>query len=881
MKLLSRCRSALNWLFRRRKQEADLAEELQTFIDFSAADKERAGLSAPEARRQARLDLGIEGVKEQVREVRSEFLFGSSWQDIRYGCRMLVKNRGFAITAVLTLAIGVASATTVFTFVRAMLFQPPVGVVEPDRVFGTYMRLKVFDKDYGDYRGFAYPQFEALRQVQDVYSTMVWYARRMAVISIGDYADSVSLEYVMGDHFAMLGTVPTLGRAIDSRDDVVGGPPVAMISYELWQSQFGGTADVLGRALSIDGQNFPIIGVAPKSYVGVDLDWVQFPQVWIPLRNAPILNPTSTILKTRGAWMRVLGRLKPGVSQAAAEARLTQLISVVNDPTDKYHPDFVALAPLSHARINPRMRGDMSGFFAVLMTVSVLILLAACFNVGSFLIGQAATRKHEMAVRLALGASRRRLIRQLLTEATILGFTATSIGFLFSVLLARIAANLPPFFSGFQLYSGPSIEPDVLVFALGLGLITTFVFGFIPAVLVSGRDPWLGMKNSRGGSWGGSRVSPRQCVLVLQVTLAVVLAVTGALYSKSLYHLTQLNPGFTADRLLLADVNEVKIPTDQREAFDRALLSQLRTLPGVVSATISAFPPTGGGLPRLQFRIPGVDQESYFMAVELVGPMYFETTGTPVSVGREFTDTPSDQASVIINELLARKLWPNSSPIGKTVETNGMLRQVIGVVPLPNCWDHLSEPDPCVFIPLDTRTTKTMEIKVTTYNGMAETFRHAVRELNPNVLIPQIRTIEDHLYERLSVQIIASSATGVLAALGVVLSAIGCYAVFSSMMKERTKDIALRLALGAPASRLIGHIVMRSVILCGTGVATGTALAVLIATQFEEQLFQVRPADLTVLTGTAVLIIAVAVAATVVPCRIIARTDPASALKTL
>ena len=260
-------------------------------------------------------------------------------------------------------------------------------------------------------------------------------------------------------------------------------------------------------------------------------------------------------------------------------------------------------------------------------------------------------------------------------------------------------------------------------------------------------------------------------------------------------------------------------------------------------------------------------------------PIASKTTGTTLTAGHEFTDTSSDKSSVIINELLARKLWPDESPIGKIVETNGATRQVIGVIPLLNCWDHFGDPDPCVFIPLDTRTTKTVVLKVAAYPGISDAFRRTVQQLNANVLVPDIKTIEEHLRGRLGMEIVATIATGVLAVIGVLLSAIGCYAVFSSMVKESTREIALRLALGAPVSRLLSRIVLRSAFLCVLGIGVGAVLVVMTAAQFEDQLFNVRPTDFWVLASTAILMIAVAIIASFVPARLIAKADPASALK--
>jgi putative ABC transport system permease protein len=875
----------------RRQIDRDMGEELESFIAASANEGIRRGLTPEQAQQIARSQAGpIYRVKESIRDVRSEFMFDALWQDVRHGVRILRKNRGFAFTAVVSVAIGIACSTVVFVFANAMLYEAPALIKEPDRVVGLWLGQRTKPDHRFDIQ-LSNPQFEALRSVQDVFDDMALYSRTTVVANVGDVTEPMNIEMVSGNHFSMLGVMPAIGRAIGPEDDKPGASGAAMISYDFWQTDFGRRPEVLGRTIRIGSRDYTIIGVTPRGFSGIMIDWYEFPKVWVPFHQ--YASPAA--LMRRGTSNPVIARLKPGIDLVTAETRLNQFINVTIDPSEDYknshvdRPDLMSVAPIRGGRIQPWVRNRVSSLFVALMAVSILVLCASCFNVGSFLIGQASARRHEMAVRLALGATRKRVIRQIMTESLMLALMASAVGLTLTLLLSKVALRIPKLFGFVPLYSGPSLTLNVVLFALFLTFAASFVFGFLPALIASRRSPWNMLQDSSVG-WihSGLRLSPRQVLLTLQVTFAVVLAITGAIYARSLYNIVRIDPGFSPDHVWMATINLGRIPQDRREMVDRELLSAASRSPGVQSAALSWPRPSDGAMLAPRFKLPG-DPDFYDMPGLMVTENYFQTLGTRLTAGRPFTDSIEDTSSaVIVNEALANKLWPGKSVIGQMtrvrLNSNEADRQVIGVVAQANCSDHLREMRPCIYLPfqaLGSLSLGIVELRVSNDAKTADSFRQLAREVNPELLVYDFKTLEDHMRERIAPQRISAFATVILALVGVILSAIGCYSVFSSMVRESTRELALHMALGASSNNLLLRVMLRAGTLCVIGVAAGSIIGLQVMRRLQDQLFNVNVGDAGLLLGVGLSLVIVAGVASFLPARSIAKTDPGAVLKVI
>ena len=661
MSMLKRIQSLFRNILQREKADELLDEELASCIQILAQQKIDNGMAPDEALRLARIEIGgVEYVKQRVWEARAGFLIHGVILDLRHGLRVLGKHPTFTAVAVVSLALAIGATTATYSTADWLLNRSPEGVAQPERI----VTMRSTDQDHPQLGNvtFTFTQYENLRRMQDVFVDVAAYMKWLGVASSEERADQTVLEFVTGNYFPMLGVRPALGRTILPEDDVEGGPPVALLSYDFWQRQFGGDPGVLKRTIRLNGTVGRVIGVLPPEFVGYDLDWSSPTSVWVPMQAVgPLVS--RGFLRSRQTMAALIGRMRPGIDVDQVRQRAQSWVPVIAEGSEiagRFRMTTIVVSPGNEARIG--RREEAQTFFGTLQVVCVLILLAGCFSIANFLLGQAVSRRAEMALRLALGASRMRLIRQLMMEAFLIGVSACAVGLAIGIGLARALAMLTPVYLDLPptwdaLTTEAAIDRTMVVHAIAIGFVSTMIFGLLPAVLASFRNPMQDLKDPKPHwTWCGVRLTSRQAILVPQVALSVVLAVVASLYTLSFARAAGVRSEYRdEDSVLLAKiVPPTSMSRGSGAAFYRELLARLETMPSVDSATIGFYPPYF--LTRAHSVVPGREMAEVEAASNFVAPGWFRTHGIRMVSGREFTDTENDTRNgLIVNEVLAER----------------------------------------------------------------------------------------------------------------------------------------------------------------------------------------------------------------------------------
>jgi putative ABC transport system permease protein len=834
------------------------------------------------------LDVGVDAVRAR-RVLRSgrraspgAMLADDLRRDVAYAGRTLLRAPGFAVCA-LSLALAVGATAAVLSTVDWLLHRSAGGVQEPDRVFA----IQVGDAERPELGAFglSFPQYLALRDVQDAFEDIAAYAKLVGVMSSESGADQVVYEYVSGSYFPLLGLRPALGRLLERDDDVEGAPPVAVLSHAFWRSRFGGDPAVLERPVRLNGQWARVIGVAPEDFEGYNMDWNGPTSVWVPVHAGPALGvgglPTST-----GSFFRLLGRLRPELSadtdllRERAQVWLPELPPLT---ATAFRATTLLITESREMRI--ARRPAAARFLGALTVVSTLILLAACFNVANFFLGRALARRRELAIREALGASLPRLLRQLGTEAAALGIAAATLGVAGGVALAHLLATFPSIYLGLPTTAIPlstagAVDGRLVGVVLVLCFGAALAFGFLPALL-SFRAPMSALKNATPQwTWSRVRVTPRQAVLVLQVALSVVLAVTAGLYARSFARVAGADPGLVDPAsILVAKVLPRGISAEDGNAFHDALMERLNAMPEVESATIGMNAPFMGGLGS--FSLPG-SEEVVRAGSTRVGPGFFSTEGVPMLAGREFRASGEDQPEgAVINHVLAAALWPDADPVGRTLVHSGVERTVLGVAAMDRCNNLLDEPEPCSWA-LFARGTTSGYLRIRTRVDpldLVPLLRALVRELNPDVAIAEETAMDAYVARTTAAQRGSALASLGLALFGIVLLAVGCASLFLTMVKDSVREIAIRMALGATHGRLSARILRQGLVLIGAGAVAGAGAARMLAGRIADHLYELQPTDPVTFVAAPLLIALVGAAAVGYAALVATRTLPAEHLQ--
>jgi predicted permease len=816
-------------------------------------------------------------------------------QDLRYGARMLWKQPGFTLIVALTLSLGIGANGVIFSLVNALLLRP-LPVEKPEELAAIYTS----DFSSGDFGGSSYPDYVDFRDRNRGFASLAAYLPPQPLsLNIDGTNERMFCEIVSGNYFSTLGIKPSLGRGfLPEEDRTPGGRAAAVISYKLWQTRFGGDPAAVGRGVNINGHPFTIVGVGPENFTGmlrgVAVDW------WIPAMMVKEASPGSDHLTNRShRGLLLMGRLKPGVTIEQAQADFNSIAARLYKEWPTHWENIrrqgrsVSLIPESEARLMPGARMPITIFMALLMAVAGLVLLIACANVANLLLARAAARRREIAVRLALGAGRRRLIRQLLTESLMLALFGGGAG----LLLAGWGAGLlmafkPPL--PFPIELDLQADWRVFGFMFGVSLLTGIVFGLTPALASSRPDVVASLKDETGADVTGGRTGRlRGSLVVTQVAVSLLLLICAGLFLRSLRNASSIDPGFDADNLLALSMDLQLQGYDETKGrnFTDRLLERARSLPGVVSASMTdELPLRGFGGSRRGVTIEGYTAqpgESTEIYSNLVAPGYFETLRIPLLQGRTFRqqDDASAPGVALVNEAFARRYWPGQQPLGKQIQMgdgrNGYTT-VIGVVKDGKYSSLSEEATPFIYFNMEQNFELSPTLVVRTQGAPLASLaavRAEVAALDKNLPIYDVKTMRQHLGLALLPARLAGGVLGVFGLVALALAAAGIYGVMAYSVSQRTREIGIRIALGANARDVLRLVARQGMTLVTVGMAIGLAAALALTQLLKSLLFGVSATDPLTFTVIALMLTFVALLACWIPARRATKVDPMVALR--
>jgi macrolide transport system ATP-binding/permease protein len=815
---------------------------------------------------------------------------GNTLHDISFGLRMLRKSPLFTLTAVLSLAFSIGINTTIFSFVNAILLRP-LPFSDPARV------MSVFTTDARHQVGpheSSYPDFVYFRENNEVFSQLSAHIHYPMGLSTNGQTQQVLGELVSGNYFDMLGVKPALGRAfLPAEDQTPLAAPVAVISYDLWRGRFGSDPNIVGKTVVLTGHAYNVVGVAPREFKGMLTGLAT--EVWVPMMMQQWVSAGGDKLSdTHSHWLYVTGRLKPGVSPEQAQAAMSVLARRLEQTDPDAHQGFgQVVTPKDQSRLFPGLQRPTTIFFGLLMGVVSLVLLIACANVANMLLARSLARRREMAVRLALGASRRRLIRQLLTESLLLSLLSGGVGLLLAYWSTSLigAIRLPT-----PVPIALDLSPDsrVLVFTLVVAVLTGLVFGLTPALQASRQDLTTVLKGESAVIKGTRRrFSLHGTLLVAQVAISFVLLVGSGLFIRSLVNAQKIDPGIDTDNVLGAAINvelEAYDETRGREFF-RQLTQRVAALPGVQSVSISNFLPLGTSHQQIDVYtgedVQGGGAHNVGVDFNVVGTDHFNTLGIPLLRGRDFTDRDraGSQNVAIINETMAKRFWPGQEPIGKVFRfggTGGWPVEVVGVVKDGKYRSLGEEPLPFMYVPYLQNYRSFMTVLVRTTGdpkNIAGNLREEVRALAPDMPVLSIKTLREYISISLLPAQFGATILGVFGVLAVILVALGLYGGIAYYVNQHRREIGIRMALGARPGHILRHVVGRAMILVGVGVVFGLLLAFAFGSIVGSLLYGISGTDAVTYAGVLALLLGVSALASLMPVRQALRLNPVGTLR--
>jgi predicted permease len=911
MPLLPRLSSLWRNLFHKSRKEHELTEEIDAYLELLIEQKIGEGLDPGEARRAALVELGgKEQVKEKVRDVSAGYQLETLWRDIRYALQMLGRNPGFTAVAVLSLALGIGANTAIFSLMDAVLFKM-LPVKNPEQLF--FLERGGVRRDRKEGSGLSQAFFEQLRAQRDTLAGVCAFgdSSRVNVVADGQ-AEVAQGQLVSGGFFATLGVNAFLGRTLTEDDDKIpGGHPVAVISYNYWQRRFAGDPAILGKSVAAYGHPVTIVGVTPPDFFGLTVG--EAPDLWTPaIQMLAQLSPgNSNEWYFNHSLEFVLARLKPEITEQQARAVFTGVLqqTLAARSDSQLSPErrqallqqSVALRPASRGLSS--LREQFSESLRILMAVVGLILLIACANVANLLLTRATARRKEIAVRLALGASRFRLIRQLLTESMLLALIGGALGLLFAwwgsgFLLALVGSGRDPVFLKLTL------DLRVLGFTAVASLLAGVLFGLAPAWRATRVDLTPALKDAARGSGAGSRLGVGKTLVVVQVGLSLLLLIGAGLFARSLGKLKGLDAGINRENVLLVSANPGIIGYRERRQFAdlyQRLLERIKTIPGVRSASLSpqALLSAAGTNTSVVVQGRAERPEDYDEAAPdhwgfpfqcEVGPEYFETVGMTILRGRGLTAQDGENAPrvAVINETFARYYFGDENPIGRrfgqSSDVSGHM-EIVGVVKDAK-YSSLREPalrtyyTPYFQDPNRWDRATTFQIRTAADpTGVIAAVRQAAREIDSNLPLLDIKTLAKQVDETLVQERLIGAVSGFFGLLALLLAAIGLHGVMAYAVSQRTHEIGIRMALGAQRGAVLRMMLRQGMKLVLIGAGLGLAASFAATRIIASQLFDVAPSDPVTFIGAPILLLIVALAACYAPARRATKVDPLVALR--
>ncbi len=865
-------------LFGKERRDRELADEIESNIQLHIEDNLRAGMTPKEARRQALLKFGgIESAKESYRERRGIPLLETLWQDIRYGLRMLRKSPSFTAIAVLTLALGIGANTAIFSVVDAVLLRP-LPYPHSDRLVMVYQSAPQSGR-----AGLSYLNFQDWQRAARNLEELIAMRTSEFALSGSDEATNVIAGAVTPGYFSMFGVTPILGRTFGPGDDVPGAPGVAVLSERLWRGRFGSDPAIVGKTIQLEQRPFTVIGVVPGTFRP------QIPDaravLWVPLLQDAI---AQQLYKRReGHYLNVAGRLKAGVTLAQAQIELES----VAEALQKQFPDDNKGWGASVVSMQEDLAGNFRPALLVLLGAVGLVFLISCANVASLQMVRATSRQREVAIRSALGAGRARLFQQFLTECIIIGIAGGAAGLLAAYATLRgfvswLPADLPRI-------SEIQVNGPVLAFGLSLAILAGIFVGLLPAWRPSGQGFADALKEGGRGCGEGGRRTLRNAFVVAEMALAVVLLIGAGLLIRSFERLANLNPGFNPSHLLTAgvslDYSQYATP-EELIAFYNQMTERMKSLPGARESAIVVPRPLADGYINLGFQVEGRPQlpesNEPLGNFVMVSPNYFHAMQIPLLSGREFSDMDSQSAPkvCVISETVARTAFGNENPIGKRIEIGypqSAGREIVGVVGDVKDISLVSSHWGQIYVPFVQNPLGGIGVALRVQGDptvLGSAVRSEFRAIDPSLPV-EIETMSNVIGESITEPRFRTTLLGLFGMVALLLAAIGVYGVISYNTSLRTREIGIRMALGAQRRDVLRMIVMQVFLLAATGVAGGLVASFGLMRFLKTLLFQVSAMDATTYVAVAALMVVVALAACYIPARRATRVDPMVALR--
>lgn len=833
-------------------------------------------------------------------------------RDVRLGWRSLLRDKGFALTAVLSIGLGVGANAAIFSLVNQALFRL-LPVTEPERLVLLDWRGSFIGHGWGSSNLMSYPFYRDLRDQNEVFDGVFGRAPTTVNLALEQTAEPASAEIVTGSYFRVLGVRPLLGRLIDESDErQPGAHPVVVMSFDYWRSRLGSPRDIVGRTVRINTHPMTVIGVAAEGFHGID--WGEVPSLWIPIMMKREATPDfDWLLDRRGRWLHVFGRLKPAVTPLEVQAGLQPWFKamldadtrredwphVTEDQQRRFLASWLQVLPASRGRSD--LRGRLERPLLVLLAATAIVLLLACLNVANLYLARGFARRRETALRLALGASRGRIVRELLVQSGILAIAGALLGVLLApAVIGALLSFLPQGVAGVDLSA--EINPQVFVFALTAALLTAILFSLAPAFRDARAQPSLTLKEE--SSTIGSGIGLRKVLVIGQIALALILLIGAGLFVRTLASLRAKGPGFGTTNQVMLRIDPVRNGYSQPEAANlvRSLLVELRNLPEVQGVGLSAAELLSGGSWNQQLTIDSGRRllTDGVVHCNAVSPGFFDTLGVRLTAGRDFTERDSRTTfppaplgtgappyrTAIINESFARRYFGDRNPIGARLglgnqpDTRTNI-EVVGVVPTFS-YRGLRETDDQAFFSLFEGPVNggTFWIRTRIPSHLAfSSIRAAVRKLDPALPIVRLRTLDDQLDRTLVNERLLAMLASVFAGLAILLAVVGVYGVMSFVVSRRTREIGIRVALGATRSGAIWLILRDAATMLAIGVAVALPAVWGLGRLIESQLFGVRAMDWSTVLGASLLVVLASLTASALPVRRATAISPIQALR--
>jgi predicted permease len=893
---------AFSRFFRRARWDDERARELESYLAEEIADNVARGMPLDAARRAAHRKLGNPTlIREEIYTMNSLGFLETLWQDLRYGARLLRRNRTFAIVAILTLALGTGANTAIFQLVDAIRLRT-LPVEHPEQLVEVRI-VKAPNGRTGQFNGrwpmLSYPLFLKIKEQEQAFTDFIGWGSTNFDLATGGEQRPAEAMWVSGDFFSALGVRPSAGRLLSPSDDVPGCAPAAVLGHAFWQREYGGDPSVVGRTILLDGRRVDIVGVASPEFYGVDVG--RSFDVAVPICSRATFQPANSGLDKPDVWfLGGLGRLKPGVSAEQASAQLAGLSKGILEAT--VSPRYNAADAKSYREMELGTRPASAGISGVrrnygdslniLLGVTGVVLLIACANLANLMLARATAREREVAVRLAIGASRRRIVRQMLSESLLIAAIGAGAGVLVAQWFSRALVGFISTDSS-PLFIDLSLDWRAFAFTAGVAVAACLLFGLAPALKATHTSLGSAMKaGGRGSTDGRERFTLRRALVVLQVGLSLVLVVGALLFARSLRNLTSLDPGFRQDGVFTAalDMRKANIADGAILATHERILERVRAVPGVRSVAQAFTTPVGGNFWNDRIIINGVPQKDIANFNE-VGPGYFTTLGIRLISGRDVDarDTPQSPKVAVVSESFVKKFLAGRDPLGQSFQVEAPVGdprpaiQIVGVV-ADTKYTDLREPfTPVAYLAStqDERPGPFLQMVIradAVSSSMTTATTRAITDVNPAIAI-QYQTMRDQIDQSLTRERLMATLSGFFGGLALFIATIGLYGVMSYMVGRRRTEIGVRMALGADAGMVIRMIVREAGVLLVAGLIVGAALSFYAARTATSFLYELQPGDPLTMVMAMATLAAVTLLAGWIPARRAARLPPTVALR--